>query len=95
MLPQLQVTAAARTHVLGVHPAGGLCRPASALQRNRPVTLLPLLLQVVAVYQVVPPGAPIPRGCVLEPLSVFSRGQPDKVTVSLCCCCSLYHYYIG
>ncbi|WIA18232.1 hypothetical protein OEZ85_009701 [Tetradesmus obliquus] len=44
--------------------------PESSCAANQP--------DVVAVYQVVPPGAPIPRGCVLEPLSVFSRGQPDK-----------------
>jgi hypothetical protein len=40
-----------------------------------------LLLQVVALYQFVQPGDPIPRGCVLDE-GAFRQGLPAEVRLA-------------
>lgn len=46
--------------------------------------LLLLLPQVVALYQLVQPGAPIPRGCVTDE-KAFIRGLPAEVSLTPWC----------
>jgi hypothetical protein len=56
--------------------------------------LLLLLLQVVALYQFVPPGGPIPRGCVLDDFASGAQRVEVRLNfpaipccASCCCCC--------